>query len=62
VQEDAARVTAEVLSLDGQRFVRLEETIPLQEGYLKRAEQLGERLMEMGGRELVAEAVRAIGR
>jgi len=42
--------------------VRLEETISLQEGYLERAEQLGERLMEMGGKELVTEAVRAFGR
>jgi hydroxymethylbilane synthase len=62
VQGEAAKVTSEVLSLDGQRFVRLEEKISLQEGYLKRAELLGERLMEMGGRELVAEAVRAFGR
>lgn len=62
VQGQQAQVVAEVLSLDGVRFVRLEETISLQEGYLERAEQLGERLMEMGGKELVTEAVRAFGR
>lgn len=62
VQGRWAQVVAEVLSMDGVRFVRLEETVSLQEGYLERAGQLGERLMEMGGRELVAEAVRAFGR
>ena len=62
VQGRWAQVVAEVLSMDGVRFVRLEETVSLQEGYLERAGQLGGRLMEMGGRELVAEAVRAFGR
>jgi hydroxymethylbilane synthase len=56
-----ARVLAEVLSLDGQRFVRLEKTVSLEDGYLQEAAQMAMRLMEMGGRELVAEAVRAFG-
>jgi hydroxymethylbilane synthase len=59
---ESARVVAEVLSLDGQRFVRSEEEISLQDGYMQEAEQLGRRLMEMGGRDLVAEAVKAFGR
>ena len=57
-----ARVLAEVLSLDGKRFVRLDENISLQEGNpLSRAEDMGIRLMKMGGRELVDEAVKEFG-
>lgn len=56
-----ARVRAEVLSLDGKEFVRLNEAISLDDGYLERSEDLGRRLMEMGGAELVQEAVKAIG-
>jgi len=56
-----ARVIAEVLSLDGQRFVRLDEEIPLDDEALGRAEDLGQRLMKMGGRELVDEAVKQFG-
>jgi hydroxymethylbilane synthase len=57
-----ARVLAEVLSLDGKRFVRLDENISLQEGDpLSRAEDMGRRLMKMGGRELVDEAVKEFG-
>lgn len=56
-----ARVIAEVLSLDGQRFVRLDEEIPLDDEALVRAEDLGQRLMKMGGRELVDEAVKQFG-
>ncbi len=52
---------AEVLSPDGKRFVRLEERISLSEDYLALAGDLGERLMRMGGRELVDEAVRFFG-
>jgi len=62
VQGGRARVLAEILSLDGARFVRLDETISLEQSYLQEAEQMGKRLMEMGGRELVTEAVRAFGR
>jgi hydroxymethylbilane synthase len=56
-----ARVLAEVLSLDGKRFVRLDEKISLQEDPLRRAEDMGQRLMNMGGRELVDEAVKEFG-
>ena len=57
-----ARVLAEVLSLDGKRFVRVDETISLQEDDpLSRAEDMGRRLMKMGGRELVDEAVKEFG-
>ncbi|MDM7934064.1 MAG: hydroxymethylbilane synthase [Methanothrix sp.] len=61
VEGGAARVLAEVLSLDGRRYVRLDETISLDEGYLLRSAALGERIMEIGGRDLVKEAVKAIG-
>jgi hydroxymethylbilane synthase len=57
-----ARVLAEVLSLDGKRFVRLDENISLQEDApLSRAEDMGLRLMKMGGLELVDEAVKVFG-
>ena len=56
-----ARVLAEVLSLDGKRFVRLDENISLHEDSLGRAEDMGQRLMKMGGRELVDEAVKEFG-
>jgi hydroxymethylbilane synthase len=57
-----ARVLAEVLSLDGKRFVRLDEKISLKEDDpLSRAEEMGQRLMMMGGRELVEEAVKEFG-
>ncbi len=56
-----ARVLAEVLSLDGRRFVRLDEMLPLDEECLIQAEELGRRLINMGGGELVEEAVREFG-
>lgn len=56
-----ARVLAEVLSLDGKRFVRLDETLSLDGECLIRAEEMGRRLMNMGGGELVEEAVRQFG-
>ncbi len=57
-----ARVLAEVLSLDGKRFVRLDENISLHEDDpLSRAEDMGHRLMNMGGKELVDEAVKEFG-
>ncbi|MGA9098185.1 MAG: hydroxymethylbilane synthase [Methanotrichaceae archaeon] len=68
VKDQAARVVAEVLSLDGKRFVRLDESIPTTEGYtqneggyIQKAQDLGRRLLEMGGGELVDEAVKAFG-
>lgn len=57
-----ARVLAEVLSLDGKRFVRVDENISLKEDDpLSQAEDMGQRLMMMGGRELVEEAVKEFG-
>ena len=53
-------MVAEVLSLDGTRFVRIDEVIPA--GDLERASELGRRLLEMGGRTLVDEAVKAVGK
>ena len=62
VKNGQARVLAEVLSLDGKRFVRLDENISLQEDdSLSRAEDMGVRLMKMGGRKLVDEAVKEFG-
>ena len=60
VNNEEARVVAEVLSLDGTRFVRIDEVIPA--GDLERAADLGRRLLEMGGRTLVDEAVKAVGK
>jgi hydroxymethylbilane synthase len=59
----SARVLAEVLSLDGKRFVRLDETIPIEDGcdYLEASADLGRRLLKMGGGDLVDEAVKAFG-
>lgn len=61
VQGLTARVLTEVLSLDGKRFVRLDEEISLENDYLEDAAEMGRRLMAMGGRELVEEAVKAVG-
>lgn len=61
VQGRTARVLTEVLSLDGKRFVRLDEKISLENDYLEDAAEMGRRLIAMGGRELVEEAVKAVG-
>ncbi len=61
VKGGEAEVLAEVLSLDGKRFVRLEESIPLWEDHLEKSADLGRRLMNIGGRDLVDEAVKAFG-
>jgi hydroxymethylbilane synthase len=61
VKDGKARVVAEVLSLDGSRFVRLDESIPIEDGYIRKASDLGRRLVDKGGGELVEEAVRAFG-
>ncbi len=60
VSNEETRVVAEVLSLDGTRFVRIDEVIPA--GDLEQASELGRRLLEMGGRTLVDEAVKAVGK
>lgn len=53
------RLVAEVLSLDGQRFVRLDETLDGEgEELLRQADRMGQELVNMGGRELVEEAIR----
>ena len=46
---------------DGKRFVRLDEEISLKEDNMALATDIGERLMNMGGRELVDEAVKFFG-
>ncbi|HOT07999.1 MAG TPA: hydroxymethylbilane synthase [Methanotrichaceae archaeon] len=51
------RVLAEVLSLDGTRYVRVDEVIAA--GDVQEAEIVGQRLVEMGGQKLVEEAVRS---
>ena len=53
---DGVRIRAEVLSLDGDRYVKVDEVVPLDncEGGAMR---LGQLLVERGGRELVEEAV-----
>jgi len=61
VSNGQARVLAEVLSLDGKRFVRLDEMISIDEDRLSRAEDIGQRLIKMGGRELIEEAVKEFG-
>lgn len=61
VYDGEARVLAEVLSLDGKRFVRVNELISLEDDYLSLAAIMGQRLMKMGGRELVEEAVKVFG-
>jgi len=61
VDGERARVLAEVLSLDGKRFVRVDETIPIVDGYMEASAGLGRRLLEMGGGDLVDEAVKAFG-
>ena len=60
VNNEKARVVAEVLSIDGTRFVRVDEVIPAND--LERASEMGRRLLEMGGRTLVDEAVKAVGK
>jgi hydroxymethylbilane synthase len=61
VYDGEARVLAEVLSLDGKRFVRVNELILIEDDYLSLAAVIGQKLMKMGGRELVEEAVKVFG-
>lgn len=63
VSSGIARVVAEVLSIDGSRCVRVDEEIPLEdEGCMELAVEIGRELLEMGGRSLVDEAVKAVGK
>ncbi|MEA3415826.1 MAG: hydroxymethylbilane synthase [Thermodesulfobacteriota bacterium] len=57
VGSDRVRVRAEVLSLDGSRYERVDETIPV-EGYVEHAERVGVELQAKGGGALVKEACR----
>ncbi|NLI61788.1 MAG: hydroxymethylbilane synthase [Methanosarcinaceae archaeon] len=54
-------VTAEVLSFDGTRFVRIDDVIPL-ENWEENAIKLGEKLAEDGGKELAEEALIYLGK
>jgi hydroxymethylbilane synthase len=61
VRNNTARVVAEVLSLDGSRFVRVDEEIPV-EGSLEKSTELAKKLIEAGGKALIDEAVKAVGK
>ncbi len=54
-------VRAEVLSLDGRETVRIDEFIPMRGG-IEKARELGQRLVEMGGKRLAEEALLQISR
>jgi len=54
------RIVAEVLSLDGTRFLRVDEKISA-ESHLTDAMKVGQKLADMGGRDLAQEAVRQFG-
>ncbi|MBN2110416.1 MAG: hydroxymethylbilane synthase [Methanosarcinaceae archaeon] len=56
VNDDELRVLAEVLSLDGSTEVRIDEIIPLDD-YAEHARRLAGELVDMGGKELVRQAV-----
>lgn len=53
---NGVRIRAEVLSLDGDRYVKVDEVVPLDNCEVE-ARQLGHLLVDRGGRELVEEAV-----
>ncbi|MEA1895685.1 MAG: hydroxymethylbilane synthase [Euryarchaeota archaeon] len=57
VDGDRVRVRSEVLSLDGSRYERVDETIPV-ERYAEHAERVGAELQAKGGGALVEEACR----
>lgn len=54
------RIRAEVLSLDGLKVVKIDEVISLK-NYVAESHQIGHRLVEMGGKGLVEDAVRVLG-
>ncbi|MHC1632159.1 MAG: hydroxymethylbilane synthase [Methanotrichaceae archaeon] len=54
------RILAEVLSLDGKRFVRVDDRVSA-EDHLHGAKELSKKLVAMGGRDLAEEAVRKVG-
>ena len=53
---DGVRIRAEVLSLDGDRYAKVDEVVPLDNCEVE-ARRLGHLLVDRGGRELVEEAV-----
>ncbi len=59
VENDELRVVAEVLSLDGTRYVKIDERLPI-DGYIQEVKMLSKKLVEMGGRDLADEAVRIV--
>lgn len=61
VKDNTARVVAEVLSLDGSRFVRIDEEMRVEEG-LEKSTELAKKLIEAGGKALIDEAVKAVGK
>ena len=56
---DNVRIRAEVLALDGLRFVKVDEVVPLA-GCEEEAARLGHALAKQGGAELVKEAVKML--
>jgi len=60
LEGDELRVLAEVLSLDGSRFVRVEGRVPADD-HLNGAKRLSRELVAKGGRDLAEEAVREVG-
>jgi len=60
LEGDELRVLAEVLSLDGSRFVRVEGRVPADD-HLNGAKRLSRELVAKGGRDLSEEAVREVG-
>ncbi|MDK2892729.1 hydroxymethylbilane synthase [Methanohalophilus sp.] len=53
-------IRAEVISLDGDRTIRIDEKIPVDD-YREHALELGKKLADLGGRDLVYEAVERLG-
>ena len=61
VKDNTARVVAEVLSLDGSRFVRIDEEMQVDRS-LEKSTELAKKLIEAGGKALIDEAVKAVGK
>jgi hydroxymethylbilane synthase len=59
IDGDTVRIRAEVLALDGTRFAKVDEVVPL-ETCEEAASRLGHALADQGGAELVKEAVKML--
>jgi hydroxymethylbilane synthase len=59
IDGDTVRIRAEVLALDGTRFAKVDEVVPL-ETCEEAAARLGHELADQGGAELVKEAVKML--